>query len=167
MDNPIIRLLGADGPHPDLGDAAMLYGRFVGSWDLTNHYYDEQNGVWRDALGEVHFGWVLEGRGIQDLWQVSEHGFGTTLRVYDPAIDAWRVEWFGPRTGSFCSLIGRPEGERIVQNGTRQDGTAIRWSFDEITADTFVWRGEVSDDHGASFRFDQEMRCTRRRDQAS
>lgn len=163
MNNPIANLLHADGPHPDLGDNALLYGRFIGSWDMVNHQYDEQRDEWFDTSGEVHFGWVLGGRAVQDLWGAPDRGYGTTLRSYDPSIDAWRVEWLSPRTRSHCSLIGRAQGDRIVQYGRREDGRAIRWSFTEITDDGFVWRGETSPDHGAAFRFDQEMRCTRRR----
>ncbi len=55
------------------------------------------------ASGEWHFGWALEGRAVQDVWIVPPRGelrrgdaaanvnsYGTTLRVYDPDIDAWR-----------------------------------------------------------------------------
>lgn len=166
MDNPIMTLLAADGPHPDLGDKAALYGRFIGSWDMTNHQYDERREEWFDSRGEVHFGWVLGGRAVQDLWGAPERGFGTTLRCYDPRIDAWRVEWSSPRTGGYCSLIGRAADDRIVQYGRQEDGRAIRWSFNEVTDDSFVWHGEISDDFGATFRLEQEMRCTRRDSQA-
>jgi hypothetical protein len=162
MDNPIIPFLTADGPHVDLGDNADLYGQFIGSWDIDNHQYDEKTGQWHDTRGEVHFGWILDGRAVQDLWGSPERGFGTTLRAYDPSIDAWRVEWLAPRWNSYCSLIGRRDGDRIMQHGRGHDGRPIRWSFNEITAGTFVWRGEISDDYGASFRLEQEMRCRRR-----
>ncbi|TIL41051.1 MAG: hypothetical protein E5Y87_03330, partial [Mesorhizobium sp.] len=60
--------------------------------------------------GEVHFGWVLEGRAIQDVWILPARNtgaqsslgkwsfYGTTLRVYDPGIDAWHIFWSDPRT---------------------------------------------------------------------
>jgi len=162
MDNPIIPYLSADGPHPDLGDNAGLYGQFVGSWDIDNHQYDEERGEWFDSRGEVHFGWVLDGRAVQDLWGSPERGFGTTVRAYDPAIDAWRVQWVAPKWGSYCSLVGRRAGDRIMQQGEQSDGRPIRWSFNDIKPDSFVWRGEISDDGGATWRLEQEMRATRR-----
>ena len=119
MNKPIIAFLSADGPHPDLGDNADLYGQFIGSWDIDNHQYDEGRGEWSDSREETHFGWVLGGRAVQDLWGSPERGFGTTLRAYDPAIDAWRVEFMSPVWDSYCSLIGRAAGERIVQDGAR------------------------------------------------
>lgn len=36
------------------------------------------------------------------------------------------------------------------------------WTFNDIQPDSFVWRGEISDDGGASYRLEQEMRCRRR-----
>jgi hypothetical protein len=161
MDNPITRYLPADGPHPDLPDPD-LYGQFVGSWSLDNNQYDEERGEWIRRPGECHFGWVLGGRAIQDLWGSAERGFGTTVRVYDANLDAWRIEWLSPAWSSYCRLIGRREGDRIVQVGEEAGGRPIRWSFHEITPDSFVWRGEVSDDGGTSWRLEQEMHATRR-----
>ena len=51
------------------------------------------------------------------------NSYGTTLRVYDPDIDAWRIQWTDPVTRSFLQMIGRAEGDDIVQLGTRPDGT--------------------------------------------
>jgi hypothetical protein len=162
MDNPIIQFLPAEGPHPDLGAQADLYGQFVGSWDLDNHYYDHKRGQWVDSRGECHFGWILGGRAIQDLWGAPTRGFGTTIRSYDPSIHAWRIHWFAPAWTSYCTLIGRAEGDRIMQQGERSDGRPIRWSFNEITADGFLWRGELSGDGGTTWRLEQEMHARRR-----
>jgi hypothetical protein len=162
MDNPILRFLPADGPHPDLDPNADLYGGFVGSWDIDNHQYDESRGEWVDSRGECHFGWILEGRAIQDLWGSPRRGFGTTIRSYDPSIDAWRIHWFAPAWTSYCTLIGRADGNRIMQEGEQSDGRLIRWSFNDITPDSFLWRGEISDDSGATWRLEQEMHARRR-----
>ena len=160
-DNPIIEYLPADGPHPDLL-GHDLYGRFVGSWDIDNHQYDEQRDEWRDSRGEVHFGWILGGRAIQDLWGSPDRGFGTTIRAYDATLDAWRVNWFAPGWGSYCTLLGRLDGDRIVQTGEGEDGRKLIWSFNDITPDTFLWRGEISDDNGTTWRLEQEMHGRRR-----
>jgi hypothetical protein len=162
MDNPLLPHLLAAAPHPDLGANADLYGRFIGSWDIENRQFDEERGEWMHTQGEVHFGWILEGRAVQDLWGHPTRGFGTTIRCYDPTIDAWRVEFLAPRHRSYCSLIGRSEGDVIMQQGHQADGRPIRWTFNDITPDTFVWRGEISDDGGASYRLEQEMHCRRR-----
>src|SRR4029078_6927583 len=140
-----------------------LYGWLIGSGelDVTRFLAD---GTRRRRPGEWHFGWVLEGRAIQDVWVVPPRGvgrqgdaagnvnvYGTTLRVYDPRIDAWQIQWTDPVTQSYLSMIGRSEGRDIVQLGKSPDGNSIRWSFRDIARDSFVWRGEVSADAGATW----------------
>ncbi len=161
MDNPILQFLPADGRHADLLPEGDLYGWFIGSWDIDNHHYDEKRGEWVDSRGECHVGWILGGRAIQDLWGSPTRGFGTTIRSYDASIDAWRIHWFAPWT-SYCTLIGRADGDRIMQQGEQSDGRPICWSFNDITPDSFLWRGEISDDGGATWRVEQEMHVRRR-----
>lgn len=162
MNDAVFRLLQADGPHPDLGEHADLYGRLIGSWDIDNNEYAEQTGEWHQYKRECHFRWVLDGRVVQDLWGSPERGFGTTVRAYDSKLEAWRVHWFAPRSAGFCILIGRADGDRIAQEGTQQDGRPIRWSIVDITPDSFTWLGEISDDGGDTWRLEQEMKATRR-----
>ena len=52
-------------------------------------------------------------------------------------------------------------GDDIVQLGTRPDGKLIRWSFSEITPNSFRWRGEISDDEGVSWRLNVEFLARR------
>jgi len=49
-----------------------------------------------EARGEIHAGWVLQGRAIQDVWIFPGAFYGTTLRVYDPGLDAWHILWSDP-----------------------------------------------------------------------
>jgi len=79
-----------------------------------------------------------------------------------PDIDAWRIQWTDPVTRNFLQMIGRAEGRDIVQLGTRPDGQLARWSFRDITANSFLWRGEVSADAGATWRIVTEFTATRR-----
>ena len=162
MNDAVMRLLPADGPDPDLGDAADLYGRLIGSWDIDNREYDESTGEWHRDKRECHVRWVLGGRVVQDLWGSPERGFGTTVRAYDATLGAWRVHWFAPYYNGFCVMTGRSDGDRIWQEGTQQDGRPIRWSIVDITPDAFTWRGEISDDGGETWRLEQEMKATRR-----
>src|SRR5882757_8254880 len=105
MISPFLDALGADGPSADRAGKMDLYGRFVGSWELDVMQIAD-DGRKRRRPGEWHFGWALEGRAIQDVWIVPPRGalrdgdaaarfnsYGTTLRVYDPDIDAWRIQW--------------------------------------------------------------------------
>jgi hypothetical protein len=112
---------------------------------------------------------------VQDVWIVPPRGegrrgdattkinsYGTTLRVYDGDIDAWRIQWTDPVAKSFLQMIGRAEGDDIVQLGTRPDGQLMRWSFSEITSSSFLWRGEISADDGLSWRVNTEFTARRR-----
>jgi len=172
-NSPFLEALGADGPSPDRAGKMDLYGRFVGSWDLDVTQIAE-DGVRRQRKGEWHFGWALEGRAIQDVWIVPPRGalrhgdaaanvnsYGTTLRVYNPGIDAWLIQWTDPVTQNHLQMIGRGQGHDIVQLGTRPDGHLLRWSFLEIAQDSFRWRGELSADAGASWRLNVEFLARR------
>jgi len=46
------------------------------------------------------------------------------------------------------TLAGRREGDRIILTGEEQD-RPIRWTFNDIRSDSFVWRGEMQDRQGA------------------
>jgi hypothetical protein len=168
-----LEAFGADGPAADRGSKMDLYGCFIGSWDLDVTQFPEDGGV-RRRKGEWHFGWVLEGRAIQDVWIVPPRGelrhgdaaanansCGTTLRIYDARIDAWQVQWSDPVTQTFLQMIGRAQGDEIVQLGTRADGRLVRWRFSEIQTDSFLWQGENSADGGASWRMVTEFTARR------
>ena len=44
-----------------------------------------------------------------------------------------------------------------MQDGKLEDGTLIRWSFTDITPDTFHWLGERSRDGGTSWQLQAEF----------
>jgi hypothetical protein len=67
-----------------------------------------------------------------------------------------------PEAGSIKSLAGGTVGDRIVLEGTADDGSALRWSFNEIRQDSFVWRGEKSRDAGKNWRLTGEYQMRRR-----
>jgi hypothetical protein len=127
----------------------------------------------RGLKGEAHFGWVLEGRAVQDVWIMPRRSertadpdktlnmCGTTLRVWDPSTQAWRVTWINPVTGRRDELVGRRSGKDIVQVGTHADGTPICWIFTEITPDSFRWIGEALQPDGKTWKLEGEFRAKR------
>ena len=157
---------------PDIPETMDHYGWLIGSWELEVIGYDDEQNVIR-STGEAHFAWVLEGCAVQDVFinpGRSERGpdspsfanwFGTTIRIYDPTIQAWRVNWFNPHDGIRAELIGRRLGEEIVQEGKFPDGTPIRWTFSEIAADSYHWRGERLEADGKTWRLQVEFRARR------
>ncbi len=163
--NDVFDLVAASGPFAEYSEKLMLYGQFVGSWDIDATWY-QQDGTRRTGKGEWHFQWILGGRGIQDILFASgapPHQFGTTLRCYDIAMDAWHIAWMQPAGGEFVYLLGREVGSRIVQEGIGSDPRRReRWTFTEITSKSFLWLGEVSFDDGITWFLEQEMRAVRR-----
>lgn len=148
--------LAASGRSPEIPEASDIYGFLVGSWELdVRYYWVDVSG--RSLKGEVHAGRTLEGRAIQDVWIMPRRPdrqadvdrkanmYGTTLRIWDAALQAWRIHWFNPVTGQRDEQIGRKVGTDIIQigSGTRTEGTASRWRFTEITPDSFHWIGEA------------------------
>jgi hypothetical protein len=87
--------------------------------------------------------------------------YGTTLRIWDPAIQAWLIRWINPVTGHREEQIGRRIGNDIVQVGARPDGTATRWRFTEITHDSFHWIGESLNQDGETWKLEGEFRAKR------
>lgn len=153
---PSIHALHASGPAPDRVEKMGLYGWLIGDWEMDGSIHLD-NGTLHKGRGEIHFGWVLEGRAIQDVWIFPGAFHGTTLRVYDPGLDAWHILWSDPLKQYYTRQIGRACGKDIVQGGKLEDGTLIRWSFTEITPNSFHWLGERSRDGGTSWQLQAEF----------
>ncbi|HET6184668.1 MAG TPA: hypothetical protein VFA03_13885 [Acetobacteraceae bacterium] len=152
--------LHAPGPAPELAGKLGLYGRFVGSWRMTATTWSD-DGAAHQGRGEVHFGWVLQGRAVQDVWVLEGVFYGTTLRIYDPSLDAWHVIWSDPVRQYYARQVGRAEGPEIVQEGANAAGARLRWRFTEITERSFRWLGARSLDAGASWHTQADFRLTR------
>lgn len=166
-------VLNAAGPSPEIPEGANVYGWLVGSWELDCLYYAGVDIRAQGIKGEAHFEWVLEGRAVQDVWimphraaRASDSGsagnmYGTTLRVWDPSIQAWRITWINPVSGHRQEQIGRRVGNEIVQIGAMADGTPTRWRFTEITPDSFHWLGEAIAPDGETWALQGEFRARR------
>ncbi len=128
-DSPMLEALHAGAPDAQLAGKLSLYGQFIGSWalDIDHHV---PGGPTFSAPAEWHFGWVLGGRAIQDIWMFPSRSFrvgkpaepwhrqGTTFRWYDATIDAWHITYFDPSHANMIHQIGRAAGNDIVQMQT-------------------------------------------------
>jgi hypothetical protein len=164
--------LAASGPHPDHAEELMTFGRFVGDWDVEGTLI-APDGSRSEHRGEWLFGWVLEGRAVQDVLisppragrpaGTASAEYGSSLRFYDAAEERWEVTWMTPVDGRVERLRGGRAGDDIVLEGTSSNGRdLLRWSFEEVAEDAFVWRGRRSIDRGATWRLEEEMRLRRR-----
>ena len=147
ISSSLVDALHSNDPAADRADKLKLYGWLIGRWTFDATVYRD-DGTQHQGQGEIHFGWVLEGRAIQDVWILPGVFYGTTLRVYDPGIDAWHILWSDPLRQVYTRQIGCAQGNDIVQLGKNDAGEAVRWSFTEITPDSFRWTGERSRDDG-------------------
>jgi hypothetical protein len=149
----------------------MLYGQFVGSWNGTLKYLDA-DAIRLETTAEVYFGWVLEGRAIQDVWIApSRHGrkdselllmHGSTFRVYDPQNDLWHITWIDPVKQVCNCMTGRKIGDEIVQEYRNEKGKRCQWLFTKITKESFHWISRESADNGESWKERGEFFLRRR-----
>ena len=155
--------LAADGPDAKLKDKLMLFGQFVGDWDIVQARYLQVDGSWVKMRGQVHFGWILGGLAVQDVWEGCRDGdekmvlFGTTIRFYDPKIDAWRSTWLSPIKGLVQTFIARKVDDDIVLELQNTDGFPEKWIFSDITSDFFRWHSEETHDGGKTWLLTEEM----------
>jgi hypothetical protein len=165
--------LSASGPRAELRQQLALYAPFIGSWDVVSILH-RPDGRTERREGEWNWGWILEGRGIQDVFIIPARGkrlvvdgerpqsYGTTVRLYDSAAQAWRIVYMDPAYNYRIVLTARRQGDEIVQEGTDDEGNPTRWVFFDIQPTTFRWRAEVSTDQGKTWRLEQEMLATRK-----
>ncbi len=123
----ILTSLGADSPFPQWRDRLMLFGQFVGVWDIGVEYYDQDGGCRYHGRWEWSFGWILDGRAIQDVIAIlpdsdsleqagraTRSAGGTTVRYCDPATGRWTIYYLGVVSGITTVLCGGAVGDTIV-----------------------------------------------------
>jgi hypothetical protein len=163
----MIKALGASSPHPSLGEEARVFDRLVGTWDCDYSFFLEDGSV-RHKKGELLLGWILDGRAVQDIFVTypadgeKDRRIGTTVRFFDTALKQWRVVFVSPQFNYLVNVQGGLEGDRIVLRGVDIDGAPIRWSFNDIKPDSFLWRGEKSHDGGKTWKVEEEHHMKRR-----
>lgn len=161
-------LLHADGPHSDRPEL-NLFGQFIGSWDLEWSRPGDPDAP-TGVHGELHFGWVLDGRAVQDIWIVPSDTspepqpfsfHGSTIRFFDSVLGAWRSTWIEPITGRVRRFVGRDvDGE--IHLVSAEDHPFLRWRFTDISQDRFVWQGEYSTDEARTWQLEEVMVARRR-----
>ena len=159
--------LQAAGPHPSLGDGAKVFDHLVGTWDGEYNEYSKDGKTTRSS-GEWTFGWVMDGRAMQDLFIIhpsetrSERYMGVSLRYFDPKSQTWTVTFIDPEYGAVETLKGKAVGDDgIVLSSRDADGKQRRWSLVDIRADSWTFRDESSLDSGKTWRLVEEDHMTR------
>jgi hypothetical protein len=145
------QILHAPGPDPARSEQLGLYAFLVGEWRIR--VIAHQAGARHEGEGRIDAGWVLGGRAIQDVWQITSDPlpiagkwFGTTLRLFDPALAGWRILWSDPGSHRYYDQVGRADADGIEQLGAGRDGSRSRWTFRDIAPASFHWRAEAASD---------------------
>lgn len=168
----LLEALHASGPYAPQAEQMAAFGRFIGDWDLVVEY-QQDDGSWQATVGEWHFGWILQGRAIQDVWTVYRPGsrrgdatqilgYGTTVRVFDARSNSWHVNWMGVLNHNYTLFEARVTDGEIVMDATGGDGQPFQWIFYDIGPDSFRWRAQSSADDRKTWTVVQRMAATRR-----
>jgi hypothetical protein len=160
------RALLADAPAPGFERENHLFGQFVGDWAIRYEGF-RPDGAIVETTGALNVGWVLGGRVVQDVWSfrgstAGQSSAGTTLRLYDPRLDAWHSIWFYPAGNVIETFIARQKNDEIVLDGSSPTGQPQQWIFSKITPSSFDWREIVSADERASWHVTEHMWIERR-----
>jgi len=161
-------VLLADDPHASLGDQARIFDRFAGTWDCDYTHFAADGAVAERYPGQLVFGWIIDGRAMQDVWigypaalTRRARSIGTSVRFFDATSGLWKVVFIMPEAGVITTVTGGAVGDRIVLEGENLDHSLRRWSFNDIRPDSFTWRGERSEDEGKTWRTTAEYQMTR------
>ena len=118
-------------------------------------------GCWKAAPSRT-CGWCRRaGARRQGDAAANTNSYGTTLRVYDPRIDAWQIQWTDPVTQSYLSMIGRGEGRRhrAAREEPRRQPDPLELLADHGGVVRLARRGVL--DGGATWRLDVEFLARR------
>lgn len=120
--------------------------------------------------GEAHFGYILEGKAVLDVWSAQSNekpgetrkGFtGVALRFYDPQQTGWRCIWIEPGKGILQVFKGGRVNDEIVLEGTTPKGYPEKWVYYDIKPDSFRWRGLESRDNGGTWSITDRLYARR------
>jgi len=173
-----IDALHAHGPAPDRADKMGLYGWLIGAWEMDVIVHLANEAEYR-GKGEIHFGWVLEGRAIQDVWITPPRGsrgdpisaaadfYGSTFRIYDPGIDGqgsgvWHIFWLDPVKQFYSRMLGRADGQDIEQLTVNETPQRC-WRFTDITPDSFHWTADVDEGKDGAVQWHRHVEFFARR----
>jgi hypothetical protein len=172
-------------PHPSLaGPLSGAFGKLIGSWDLTMTRYPSQDKESEPLVleGEWHFGWVLNGLAMQDVWIVPKRSiqksqpthdqafwmpvsgedfleYGTTMRFFVPGANEYRAVWAGPRQGkSYLFTAQATEGG--LEMLTKEGESDMKWCLTEIGEESFKWNEWIRSD-GVEWWVREEFSCRR------
>lgn len=133
-----------------------LLQQLVGTWDVRFEFIDKA-GKARTNRGQVHYSWILDGKGLQEIWSSDAASpeprpFGTTIDFYDPKHQRWTAVWIYPDEGTTVVTTGGDVDGAFVLTGRDQSGALQRWSTSIVEPDVAIGRFDISHDDGKTWR---------------
>jgi hypothetical protein len=159
----IATALDAVGPHSSIVREATAFTRLIGTWDVK--YTDfTKAGKALHRTGKLHFGWVMDGRVLQDLWVVDASGTSKEREVYtdlfyfDPKARTWHDAFVDPHAATVATFVGGPIGSSqiVMESHDLDPAETHRWSFNDISSNSLVFRDEASSDNGKTWTLKSE-----------
>jgi hypothetical protein len=149
--HPLTGVLFAPAPHPSLDEnLSTAFSKLIGSWNLTMRRYSSPSRL-SDPLiveGEWHFGWVLNGLAVQDVWIVPKRAtssnsfpsipravsgdragefleYGTAIRFFSRQEGKYRAVWAGPLQGKTYLFTAEARNGNEVEMIAREHVPAV------------------------------------------
>ncbi len=128
-------------------DPSTLFDALLGHWLIEDETLGAE-GNWQAGAGAAwQFYRILNGQAIQDDWS-SPHparrvngtatGFGTNIRVYNPAKSQWEMAWISS-TGRQVDTFTATGGNSEIHMQGDFNGRPVRIVFRDIQDDSFAW----------------------------
>ncbi|MFI8962760.1 hypothetical protein ACIGO8_11625 [Streptomyces sp. NPDC053493] len=155
-------------------DHSTAFAFLTGTYDVANRWRKDfldpadGEGRWEEFPGITRASAHFDGRASFDEIDFPTKGFaGLTLRLYDPAADAWSLYWASKRSGTlFPPVTGRfqADGTGVFHGDDEHDGRPVRVRFiwSEIGETTARWEQAFSVDEGRTWLTNWHMHLTRR-----
>lgn len=131
-------------------DSENAFDFWVGDWEVSWQTADGKTITARNTIEKT-----LDGKVLQENFVDANSGFkGTSISVFNPKDNTWHQAW-ADNQGGYFDFIGETEKhKRIFKTHPQKDGNKTiikRMVFKDITAETFTWDWELSDDAGQTW----------------
>lgn len=157
-------------PMPLNAPAPRQFDSWIGQWDVTNRYLQEDES-WEDdgtAVDNVYS--ILDGKAILEFWEGQARQGplkGFSIRYFDPEKDKWilALNWPSPNQPFFFELDGQFRHGRGEFFRQARDSTGApllaRYTFSDFTPSSLRWDAAYSRDGGTTWRTNWVMEFTR------
>ena len=141
------------------------FGQYLGDWDMQDWQLSSDGTSWDKMQGARWiFSCVGDGVAVQDFWMPAEGGFGTNLRMYNPATESWDVAWTAANLPGMTHINAKAHDDgKIVMHYVSPPQTPMRRiTFFPATQTGWDWLLEISSDEGETWQGVYKMTATKR-----